>query len=209
MTDGMFCAKCLSQYQEILSKTRLFGTGKCSKLGRTLYSVVLLLAQDQACSSVTISSAEGLCLFKMTFSKLDITEILATISDMAYVKEVTVTNFYNCMCLYISSLIQSAYFLSLIEIVSLLSKQFNGLRHIFCCNMCFPTRYSNADMGAGYTFYSLSHTNLITLLTDMFTKLLHVFNDVRSNILRVNWFRCCPPRVGQLVKTTVTTAVIG
>ena len=25
----------------------------------------------------------------------------------------------------------------------------------------------------------------------------------------VNWFRCCPPRVGQLVKTTVTTAVIG
>ena len=26
---------------------------------------------------------------------------------------------------------------------------------------------------------------------------------------RVNWFRCCPPRVGQLVKTTVTTAVIG
>ena len=25
----------------------------------------------------------------------------------------------------------------------------------------------------------------------------------------LNWFRCCPPRVGQLVKTTVTTAVIG
>ena len=25
----------------------------------------------------------------------------------------------------------------------------------------------------------------------------------------INWFRCCPPRVGQLVKTTVTTAVIG
>ena len=35
MTGGMFCAKCLSQYQEILSKTRLFGTGKYSKLGRT------------------------------------------------------------------------------------------------------------------------------------------------------------------------------
>ena len=32
--------------------------------------------------------------------------------------------------------------------------------------------------------------------------LIHVF-------IRVNWFRCCPPRVGQLVKTTVTTAVIG
>ena len=26
---------------------------------------------------------------------------------------------------------------------------------------------------------------------------------------QLNWFRCCPPRVGQLVKTTVTTAVIG
>ena len=36
MTDCMFCAKYLSQYQEILSKTRLFGTGKYSKLGRTL-----------------------------------------------------------------------------------------------------------------------------------------------------------------------------
>ena len=28
MTDGMFCVKYLSQYQEILSKARLFGTGK-------------------------------------------------------------------------------------------------------------------------------------------------------------------------------------
>ena len=37
MTDGMFYAKCLSQYQEILSKMQLFGTGKYSKLGRTLY----------------------------------------------------------------------------------------------------------------------------------------------------------------------------
>ena len=73
---------------------------------------------------------------------------------MTYVKEVTVTNFYKCMCLYISSLIQSAYFLSLIEIVSILSKQFNVLRHIFCCNMCFPTRYSNADMGAGVSLFT-------------------------------------------------------
>ena len=40
MTDGMFCAKCLSQYQEILSKTRLFGTGKYSKLGITLYMYI-------------------------------------------------------------------------------------------------------------------------------------------------------------------------
>ena len=26
---------------------------------------------------------------------------------------------------------------------------------------------------------------------------------------KLNWFRCCPPHVGQLVKTTVTTAVTG
>ena len=38
MTDGMFCAQYLSQYQEILSKMRLFGTRNCSKLGRSLYS---------------------------------------------------------------------------------------------------------------------------------------------------------------------------
>ena len=37
MTDCMFCANCLPQCQEILSKTRLIGTGKHSKLGRTLY----------------------------------------------------------------------------------------------------------------------------------------------------------------------------
>ena len=37
MTDGMFCAHCLSRYREILSKTRLFGTRNCSKLGRSLY----------------------------------------------------------------------------------------------------------------------------------------------------------------------------
>ena len=37
MTDGKFCAQCLSQYQEILSKTQLFGTRNCSKLGRSLY----------------------------------------------------------------------------------------------------------------------------------------------------------------------------
>ena len=37
MFGGMFCAQCLSRYQEILSKTRLFGTRNCSKLGRSLY----------------------------------------------------------------------------------------------------------------------------------------------------------------------------
>ena len=66
MTDGMFCAQCLSQYQEILSKTRLFGTRNCSKLGRSLYSPVhdqynihtlyssVLLPQEVALNSVKI-----------------------------------------------------------------------------------------------------------------------------------------------------------
>ena len=32
--------------------------------------------------------------------KLDKTETLVTIDDMTYVREVTETDFYNCMCLY-------------------------------------------------------------------------------------------------------------
>ena len=43
MTDGMFCAQYLSQYQEILSKMRLFGTRNCSKLGRSLYNGLVAL----------------------------------------------------------------------------------------------------------------------------------------------------------------------
>ena len=56
---------------------------------------------------------------------------------MTYVREVTETDFFN-LCVYISSLIQSAYFLSLYELVSLLSKQFNAFKayillvHVFC-----------------------------------------------------------------------------
>ena len=57
MTDGMLCANCLSQYQEILSKTRLFGTGKCSKLGRTLYI-----------ESNTNQNVEGMRFLKMTIT---------------------------------------------------------------------------------------------------------------------------------------------
>ena len=41
MTDGIFCGNCLSQYQEILSKARLFGTGKYSKLDRILHKVLI------------------------------------------------------------------------------------------------------------------------------------------------------------------------
>ena len=40
----MFCVKCLFQYQEIWSKTRLFGTGKYSKPGRTLYFHFIFLS---------------------------------------------------------------------------------------------------------------------------------------------------------------------
>ena len=53
--------------------------------------------------------------------KLDKTETLVTIGDMTYVREVTKL---TCIVVsvYISSLAQFAYFLSLFELVSLLSK---------------------------------------------------------------------------------------
>ena len=52
--------------------------------------------------------------------KLDKTETLVTIGDMTSVRAVTKL---TCivLCVYISSLTQSAYFLSLFELVSLLS----------------------------------------------------------------------------------------
>ena len=59
--------------------------------------------------------------------KLDKTETLVTISDMKYVREVIKL---TCIvvCVYISSLTQFAYFLSLFELASLLSKQFNAFK---------------------------------------------------------------------------------
>ena len=52
--------------------------------------------------------------------KLDKTETLVTIGDMTYVREVTKLN--------ISSLTQFAYFLSLFELVKLLSKPSNAFK---------------------------------------------------------------------------------
>ena len=56
---------------------------------------------------------------------IDETETLVTVGDMTYVREVTKL---TCIvvCVYISSLTQFAYFLSLFEVVSLLSKQFKA-----------------------------------------------------------------------------------
>ena len=70
--------------------------------------------------------------------KFDKTKTLVTIGDMTYVREVTKL---TCIvvCVYISSLTQSAYFLSLFELVSLSSKQFNAFKgHRCCCYMCLP-----------------------------------------------------------------------
>ena len=53
---------------------------------------------------------------------------------------------------YISSLTQFAYFLSLFELVSLLSKQFNLSRHSFAATCVCLTRYSYA--GAGYIYFT-------------------------------------------------------
>ena len=54
-------------------------------------------------------------------------ETLVTIDDMTYVREVTKM---TCIivCIYISSLTPFAYFLSLFELLSLLSKQFNAFK---------------------------------------------------------------------------------
>ena len=63
--------------------------------------------------------------------KLDKTETLVTIGDMAYVREVHVTKMTcTVVCLYISSLTQFAYFLSLFEPVHLLhvSKPSNAFK---------------------------------------------------------------------------------
>ena len=59
--------------------------------------------------------------------KLDKTEILVTIGDMTYVREITKL---TCIvvCFYISRLTQFAYFLSLFELVRLLSKPINALK---------------------------------------------------------------------------------
>ena len=59
--------------------------------------------------------------------KLDKTETLVTIGDITYVREITKL---TCIvvCIYISSLTQFAYFLSLFELISLLSKQFNAFK---------------------------------------------------------------------------------
>ena len=59
--------------------------------------------------------------------KFDKTETLISIGDTTYVREVTKL---TCIvvCVYISSLTQFAYFLSLFELVSLQSKQFNAFK---------------------------------------------------------------------------------
>ena len=59
--------------------------------------------------------------------KSDKTETLVTIGDITYEREVTKL---TCIvvCVYISSLTRFAYFLSLFELVSLLSKQFNAFK---------------------------------------------------------------------------------
>ena len=69
--------------------------------------------------------------------KLDKTETLVTIGDITYVREVTKL-ICIVVCVYISSLTQFAYFLTLFELVNLLSKPSNAFKARFCCCMCLP-----------------------------------------------------------------------
>ena len=77
---------------------------------------------------------------------------------MTYVREVTKLT-YIVVCVYISSLTQYAYFLSLFELVKFLSKPSNAFKaEILLLHCVCPTRYSYA--GAGFTFYPQSYYNL-------------------------------------------------
>ena len=71
--------------------------------------------------------------------KLNKTETLVTIGDTTYVREVTKL---TCIvvCVYISSLTQFAYFLSLFELVNLLSKPSNAFKAYinFAATLCLP-----------------------------------------------------------------------
>ena len=72
-------------------------------------------------------SAHTCCVPHPEMRKLDKTETLVTIGDMTYVREVTKL---TCIvvCVYIFSLTQFAYFLSLFELVKLLSKPSNAFK---------------------------------------------------------------------------------
>ena len=70
--------------------------------------------------------------------KLDKTETLVRVGDMTYAREVTKL---TCIvvCVYISSLTQFAYFLSLFELENLLSKPSNVFKGLdFAATLCLP-----------------------------------------------------------------------
>ena len=70
--------------------------------------------------------------------KLDKTETLVTIGDMTYVREVIKL---TCIvvCVYISILTQFAYFVSLFDLVNLLSKPSKCFQGIdFAATLCLP-----------------------------------------------------------------------
>ena len=91
---------------------------------------------------------------------------------MPYAREVTETDFIT-VCVDISSLSQSAYFLSLFEPVNFLSKQFYLFQAcILLLHVFFLTSYCNAGAGAGYTFYPLSNP-----IIDYFSHPLHFLKE--------------------------------
>ena len=76
---------------------------------------------------------------------------------MTYVREVTETDFYNCMCLYFQ-FDSICVFSKFVELVNLLSWQFIVFKAgiYFAATSIFLTSYSNVDAVAGYTSYPLS-----------------------------------------------------
>ena len=72
--------------------------------------------------------------------KLDKTESLVTIGDMAYVREVNETDFCNCMCVNFQ-FDTLCVFLSLFQLEKLLCKEFNAFKaYILLLHVFFLTR---------------------------------------------------------------------
>ena len=76
---------------------------------------------------------------------------------MTYVREVTKIASLT-VCVYISSLIQSAYFLSLFELVNLLSKQFNAFNTYILLLHVFSQRVTLTRMRVRVTHLTHSRT---------------------------------------------------
>ena len=86
--------------------------------------------------------------------KLDKNETLVTIGDMTYVREVTKLT-CRVVCVYISSLTQFAYSLSLFELVIFYPSHLTLSMHRFCCYIVFAQRVTLTVRVTHFTHYPI------------------------------------------------------